>query len=497
MTRRFVAIFAALCFALSLCAQTPPPPAPKKAEPAKPEKAEQEPRPVEQEQQKQQSQKKDAPQPAPQPPSPSPIAAEGSSEKKKDEKWDVSKPPGPRYDVPIDVTEGTWLSVDVSPDGKEIAFDLLGDIYTIPIAGGEAKAITTGIAWDMQPRYSPNGKWIAFTSDRGGGDNIWIVNRDGSDPKQVTKETFRLVNEPYWTPDSEFIVVRKHFTSERSLGAGEMWIYHRSGGEGLQMTKKRNDQKDSGEPAISPDGLYLYWSEDSTPGAIFQYNKDPNTQIYVINRLDRQSGEVERFVAGPGGSARPTPSPDGKSLAFVRRVRYKTTLFVLDLESGRERPLFDGLDRDMQETWAIHGVYPSMAWTPDNRSIVFWSDGHFHRIDVASKQVSDIPFHVKSTRSVAEAVRFPVKVAPENFAVKMLRWVAVSPAGNQVVYQALGHLYMRDLPAGTPRRLTRQNDHFEFYPAWSRDGKSIVYTTWNDQNYGTIRIAPSGGAKVA
>ncbi|HMC20493.1 MAG TPA: amidohydrolase family protein, partial [Thermoanaerobaculia bacterium] len=467
----------------------------KKAEPAKPEKAEQEPRPVEQELQKQQSQKKDAPQPAPQPPSPSSIAAEGPSEKKKDEKWDVSKPPGPRYDVPIDVTEGTWLSVDVSPDGKEIAFDLLGDIYTIPIAGGEAKAITTGIAWDMQPRYSPNGKWIAFTSDRGGGDNIWIVNRDGSDPKQATKETFRLVNQPYWTPDSEFIVVRKHFTSERSLGAGEMWIYHRSGGEGLQMTKKRNDQKDSGEPAISPDGRYLYWSEDSTPGAIFQYNKDPNTQIYVINRLDRQSGEDERFVAGPGGSVRPTPSPDGKSLAFVRRVRYKSALFVLDLESGRERPLFDGLDRDMQETWAIHGVYPSMAWTPDNRSIVFWSGGHFHRIDVTSKQVTDIPFHVKATRSVAEAVRFPVKVAPENFAVKMLRWVAVSPSGNQVVYQALGHLYIRDLPGGTARRLTRQNDHFEFYPAWSRDGKSIVYTTWNDQNYGTIRIAPSGGGE--
>src|SRR5213594_3579477 len=250
MTRRLIAILTAFFFALCLAAQTPPPPAPKKAEPAKPEKAEQEPRPVEQEQQKQQSQKKDAPQPEPQPPSPSPIAAEGPSEKKKDEKWDVSKPPGPRYDVPIDVTEGTWLSVDVSPDGKEIAFDLLGDIYTIPIAGGEAKAITTGIAWDMQPRYSPNGKWIAFTSDRGGGDNIWIVNRDGSDPKQVTKETFRLVNQPYWTPDSEFIVVRKHFTSERSLGAGEMWIYHRSGGEGLQMTKKRNDQKDSGEPAI-------------------------------------------------------------------------------------------------------------------------------------------------------------------------------------------------------------------------------------------------------
>src|SRR5436190_6702751 len=489
--KRFLVNALIAAIAAPVWGQTPPPPVEKKAEPKKPEKAEQEPRPVEQELQKQQSQKKDAPPPAPvggQTP-PQPVEKE-----KTEEKWNVSKPISPaRHDAAIDVTEGTWLSVDVSPDGKEIAFDLLGDIYTIPVTGGEAKALTTGIEWDMQPRYSPNGKWIAFTSDRAGGDNIWIMNRDGSDPQQVTKETFRLLNEPNWSPDSEFLVARKHFTSERSLGAGEMWIYHRSGGEGLQLTKKRTDQKDSGEPVFSPDGRYVYYSDDTTPGAIFQYNKDPNGQIYVIQRLDRQTGEIEPFVTGPGGSVRPTPSPDGKSLAFVRRVRYKSTIFVLDLQSGRETPLYDGLDRDMQETWAIHGVYPSMAWTPDNRSIVFWSAGHINRLDVASKQVTNIPFHVKGTRSVAEAVRFPIEVAPKQFDVKMLRWPTVSPNGKQVVYQALGYLYVRDLPSGTPHRLTRQTDHFEFYPAWSRDGKWIVYTTWNDQTFGSVRVAPAIG----
>jgi imidazolonepropionase-like amidohydrolase/Tol biopolymer transport system component len=501
MKRIAIVLLAALVILPSLHAQTPPPVPPegKKAEPKKPEKAEQEPRPASQEQQKEESQKKDAP-PAPAPagatqPSPSPIAAEGPAEKKEDKKWDVNNPPGPHHDVNIDVTEGTWLSLDVSPDGKEIAFDLLGDIYTIPVGGGEAKALTSGVAWDMQPRYSPNGKWIAFTSDRAGGDNIWIMNRDGSKPEQVTKETFRLLNSPNWTPDSEYIVARKHFTAERSLGAGEMWLYHRSGGEGLQLTKKRNDQKDSGEPVFSPDGRYLYYSEDTTPGAIFEYNKDPNKQIYVIQRLDRQMGETEAFVTGPGGSIRPTPSHDGKSLAFIRRVRFKSTIFVLDLESGRETPLYDGLDRDLQETWAIHGVYPSMAWTPDDKAIVFWAGGHFHRLDVASKQVADIPFHVKTTRRVEEALRVPIDVAPKEFPVKMLRWIAVSPTGKQVVYSAMGHIYVRDLPSGTPRRLTAQNDDFEFYPAWSRDGKSIVYVTWNDEKMGAVRIAPAAGGE--
>ncbi|HEX8170211.1 MAG TPA: amidohydrolase family protein [Thermoanaerobaculia bacterium] len=498
MRRSVIALLTALALALPLASQTPPPtpPTDKRADPKKPEKAEQEPRPVSQELQKQESQQKDAPPPAQQLPVPKAATTpDSATEKKDDKKWDVNNPPGPSSEVPIDVDEGTWLSVDVSPDGKEIAFDLLGDIYTIPIGGGEARALTSGVAWDMQPRYSPNGKWIAFTSDRSGGDNLWIMNRDGSKPQQVSKETFRLVNQPAWSPDSEYLAGRKHFTAERSLGAGEMWLYHRSGGEGLQMTKKRTDQKDTNEPAFSPDGKYLYYSDDVTPGQIFEYNKDPNGQIYVIQRLDRDSGDVERYITGPGGSIRPTPSPDGKSLAFIRRVRYKSTIFVRDLESGRELPLYDGLDRDMQETWAIHGVYPNMAWTPDNKSIVFWAGGRIHRIDVASKQVTDIPFHVTGTRRVTEAVRFPIEVAPRQYDVKMLRWTEVSPRGNAVVYQALGKLYVRDLPNGTPRRLTKQNDHDEYYPSWSRDGKSIVYTTWNDETFGTLRVAPATGGE--
>src|SRR4051794_3160102 len=86
--------------------------------------------------------------------------APASPEKPKDEKpkWDVNNPPGPRTTVQIDTRTGTWMNLDMSPEGDEIVFELLGDIYSMPIAGGEAKALTSGIAWDMQPRYSPDGK---------------------------------------------------------------------------------------------------------------------------------------------------------------------------------------------------------------------------------------------------------------------------------------------------------------------------------------------------
>ncbi len=411
-----------------------------------------------------------------------------------DAKWDVNDPPGPHHDATLDVRSGTWMSVDVSPDGKQLVFDLLGDLYVIPSTGGEAKAITHGMAWDEQPRFSPDGAHIAFTSDRAGGDNIWVIDRDGSHPRQVTKESYRLLNSPTWTPDGRFIAARKHFTSTRSAGAGEIWLYHwAGGGDGMQMTKRRTDQKDEGEPAFSPDGKYLYWSLDATPGRTFEYNKDSNTQIYAIQRLDRESGEILTFLGGPGGAIRPTPSPDGKSVAFIRRVRGQSVLHVVDVASGVEHPLYAQLDRDLQEIWAVHGVYPGMSWTPDSKSVVFWSHGGIHRIDAATRAVTEIPFHVSDTRRVTEAVRFPVEVAPDSLRARMLRWVTVSPQGDRVVYSALGHLWMRALPSGAPHRLTTQNDHWEFYPAWSRDGKSIVYVSWDDDQLGAVRVVPAGG----
>ncbi|MBT8186625.1 MAG: PD40 domain-containing protein, partial [Croceitalea sp.] len=286
----------------------------------------------------------------------------GQEEKKSEtEKWDVSNP-GASFNYQnheFSTDQGTWMNLDVSQDGKTIVFDLLGDIYSMSINGGKATPLRTGIPFEVQPRFSPDGKQIAFTSDAGGGDNIWVMDSDGTNAKQVTKESFRLLNNAYWMPNGDYLVARKHFTSERSLGAGEIWQYHITGGSGLQLTKRKNDQQDVNEPCVSPDGKYLYYSEDVYPGGYFQYNKDPNSQIYAIKRYDFEKGETTTITGGPGGAARPQLSRDGKKLAFIKRVRTKTVLFLHDLETGEEWPLYDELSKDQQEAWAIFGVYPN------------------------------------------------------------------------------------------------------------------------------------------
>ncbi len=417
--------------------------------------------------------------------------------------WNVDDVQGPGFEQIIDTREGTWMNLDVSPDGRHIAFDLLGDLYLMPIEGVTDQNpqslvhLTSGIAWDMQPRFSPDGEYLAFTSDRTGknekgGDNIWTIHIASGELNQITQETFRLFNNPSWSPDGEYIVARKHFTSRRSLGTGEMWMFHRSGIKGgahagVQLTSKTNEQKDVNEPVFSPDGKYLYYSEDASPGSTFEYDKDSNGQIYVVKRLELETGKTLNFINGPGGACRPTPSPDGSTIAFVRRVDGKSGLHVFDSESGAVMLLYDDLERDMQETWAIHGVYPGFAWTPDGGSLVFWARGKIWRLNVADTTVHEIPFRVRDTREIAEPVRFPVEVAPNSFPVRMLRWVRVSPQGDKVVYQALGHLYVKNLPDGKPTRLTEQNTHFEFHPSFSRDGQTLVYTTWNDQELGQVR----------
>jgi imidazolonepropionase-like amidohydrolase/Tol biopolymer transport system component len=437
-----------------------------------------------------------------------PLAAQQADQKPQDEqkaqaeqkkKWDVSEPLGPATKIEFETAEGTWMNVDVSADGRTIVFDLLGDIYTMPAGGGNATRITSGAPFDMQPRFSPDGKRIAFSSDRDGLWNIWVMDADGKNAKQVSSEKRWFVNSPTWAPDGNYIFARRHFVKERSLGAGEIWMFHAGGSEGLQVTERNGWQKDAGEPAVSADGKYLYYSKDVTPGQTFEYNKDPYPGIYAIIRRDLATGKERTYIRRPGGSITPRPSPDGKHVAFVRRVGLKTLLFLHDVETGDEFPIFDRLDKDLQEAWAVHGVYAQYGWSGDSRSIVIWGEGKIWRVDVAARRGDAVPFNARVELTLTEALRFKQNLAPDEFPVRMLRDVTTSPDGSSVVYSALGRLHRKTLPGGEPAKLTKDAADWtaqwlEFDPSFTRDGKRIVFSAWNDREFGRIRVIGADGS---
>ncbi|WP_440054752.1 amidohydrolase family protein [Pseudoalteromonas sp. T1lg65] len=428
------------------------------------------------------------------------VATEAKQQERTTKDWDVLNPPGEKQTITIDTNETTWSNLDVSPDGKHIVFDMLGDIYIMPIKGGKATALTNDIGWNIQPKFSPDGKKIAFISDRAGGDNLWVMDVNGENLRQISKEDTNIIHNPAWAPDGQYIAVKQGQVTGRTIPGGSIRMYHISGGKGVLVRERLHgdqSQKNVAEPAFSHDGKKIYYSVDATPGVRWQYNKNSLTSVFEIRSWDLATGEEETIVSGAGGAIRPTPSPDGQSIAFVKREdngkELVSALYVKDLTSGIETRVYSGLDRDLQEANGAHGNTPSFAYTPDGKSLVFWAAGVFKQVDIKTQKASVIPTRVVAEKQITPALRFAVDVAPDTFKVKLARWSQISPNGDTALFQALGYLYLKDIETGKIKRLTKQNDHFEFYPSYSRDGKSIVYTTWDDQELGSVRVVSAKG----
>ncbi len=231
-------------------------------------------------------------------------------------------------DIDFDTSEGTWMSLDVSPDGKWIVFDLLGHIYRMPAAGGKAECLTqdSGVALNMTPRFSPDGKTIAFISDRKGQNNLWLMDADGKNPRAVfTDKTLRALS-PVWTPDGNYIIVQRQGT--RRGGSPFAWslvMYHKDGGSGIALVA---DDKGPGWHSISRDGKYLYFDVQVCSPLPFGHT-DPMLGCAQIHRMNLQTRKVEEITGGQaeqqdrgtsGGAIAPEVSPDGRFVAFGRRI---------------------------------------------------------------------------------------------------------------------------------------------------------------------------------
>ena len=400
--------------------------------------------------------------------------------------------------------EVTWMSVDVSPDGQTIVFDLLGDLYTLPIAGGEARRIVGGMSFESQPTWSPDGKTIAFLSDRTGVENLWVADADGGNPRAVSKDGRtndrpQIMASPAWTPDGQYIVVSK----ARPPDPGTFWLYmyHRDGGAGVRVGAPPPPQRApdaTGPPpppppnrlgaVVSPDGRFVYYAQRT---GTFTYNaRFPLWQVY---RHDRETGEAAQVTNAQGSAMRPVLSPDGKWLVFATRHKTDTGLRIRNLETGAERWLAYPVTRDDQESRASRDTMPRYDFMPDGRSIVVPVAGKLQRIDIETGAATPIPFTARVQAEVAARAYSTIRIEDgPTVRARLARWPRVSPDGRSLAFSALNHLYVMDLPSGTPRRLTT-NDEGEFMPAWAPDGQSVVYVTWTSTGGHIKRVAAAGG----
>lgn len=405
------------------------------------------------------------------------VAKPDPNEKVEDKDKDLPLSKSPLEKLTFSTTEGSWLSLDVSSDGQTIIFDLLGDLYTLPIKGGTATRLTHGLAFDAQPVFSPNGDKIAYISDQNGANNLWIANRDGSEPLQLSDEKYANMISPEWTVDGEAIVV----TRDAPKGP-ELVLYDIDGGSGVVLSGKNDKEKIEGVGAsFSPDGKWLYYA--SSIGA--EWEEIPATQV---KRLNMSSGELQQLTQGNGGGIKPVISPNGEYLVFGTRYEAKTGLRLRHLTSQTESWLAYPVQRDNQENFrpSSRGLLPSYSFTPDSKAVIFNVDGGFSKVDISSKELSTIPFSIDVEIDIGPDVTSPYKVASGDVQATIAHTPQVSNAGTQIASSILTRIYIANVEDATNPRPITPTSMRAFEPTWSHDDQWLAFVSWDDIKGGHI-----------
>lgn len=406
----------------------------------------------------------------------------------------AKKPTAPNSELPLIPTrplkfstdEGTWMSLDLSPDGKTIVFDILGDLYTVPMTGGAATRITSGSGFDGQPRFSPDGKAIVFVSDRSGSENMYTVSPDGTNLRPLTKGPNQAFISPDWTPDGQYVVVSK---------SSQLWLYHKDGGSGLRLTEPPAPGGGGGGSApsnfmgasVTPDGRYIYTG--ARTGAAGYNQMLATTQVVMY---DRETGELARRTLNLGTAFRPAVSPDGKWLAYGSRKMAVTGLKIRELSTGDERWIAEDIQRDDIESRGSRDLLPGYSWTADSKALVLAHHGKIWRVDATTGAQTQIPFTAEVDQLIGDLVKFEYPINDSVLTVRQIRGARPSPDGKRLTFSALDHLWIMDLPTGTPKRMTTATDG-EHSPVWSPDGRYIAYVTWNEEGGDIWRIPSTGG----
>ena len=395
--------------------------------------------------------------------------------------------------IEYDTRQVTWPALDVSPDGRTILFDLLGDVYALAAEGGKARPVMTGDAFDTQPVFSPDGRKIAFVSDRDGRDNLWIADADGSHARRVSREDKGAPHfgSPAWSPDGRTLYVSRMIWG---VLAFELWSFDVESGR-QEVLVKAQPNGDDPHPqrqnamgvVASPDGQNLYYATKA--GTTWSSGALPH---WTIARFDLAKRTQHTVLTTPGGGMRPVLSHDGRLLAYVTREKEQTVLRLHDLETGTDRQLHGPLDPDGQSGGYYVDLMPRMVFSPDDTGIYLGLGGGLKRLDVASGTLADIPFEAHVRHEMPLPLRRQHRVETGPVHVRVIQTPRLSPDGKQVVFGAVGRIYIAANRSGAkPRRLDVSGATWQ--PSWSDDGRFVTYVTWTAKEGGHVWVAAADG----
>lgn len=403
----------------------------------------------------------------------------------------------PERTLDYEVSSGTFMSLAVSPDGKTILFDMLGELYAMPAKGGRAVPIAQGIAFEVQPTFSPDGKWIAYVSDRSGGDNVWIARADGSGARRITQEDDGAVRtSPEWSADGKHVYVSRY---RIRWDRYELWKHPLDGGPGelvapakLKPDAPRAAWRSTLGAAASKDGKWLYYAR-----RVGDLSFDEPV-AWTIVRRDLATGAEETVIGSSGGREsggetffRPAVSPDGKLLAYATRRMAETRLRVRELATGVDRDLGPA-PLDMMNGAGWMDLIPRYTFTPDGKAILIAADGRIERRPVDGSAATRIPFTAKLSLAVGPSTRIAFRENAGPVRAKLPQGTTPSPDGKAVAFAALGSLYVQPLD-GKSVRLAIAGDP-PSHPNWSPDGKRLTYVTWSEGAGGVVWTVAADGS---
>lgn len=339
-------------------------------------------------------------------------------------------------------------------NGSEIVFSYAGDLYRVPVTGGEAKRMTSHIGYEIFPRFSPDGKTIAFTGQYDGNTEVYTIPSKGGEPLRLTYTATNARDDigdrmgpnnivMAWTPDGEEIVYRNRISDGFS---GKLYTIDKDGGMPDVIPLP-----EGGFCSYSPDGKQMAYNRVMREFRTWKYYKGGMADdIWIYNP---EKNTVENITDNPAQDI--IPMWIGDEIYFISDRDRTMNIFVYNTKTGKTDKVTDFTEYDVKFPNA-HG-----------NTIVFENGGYIYLMDINTKKTEKVNITLTSDNIYA---RGDIKDGAD-----YLSSVFPSPDGKRIVFTARGEVFNVPVDEGVTKNITRSPGAHDRQAQWSPDGKYIAY----------------------